>query len=248
MKNYKHKKTGDVATLVSECGYKLNQSTIGLIPKEYIENSSDWIPIEEKPWQIVAISTGKFTGITTSPIDINAFEEGYEANNWKIQSVKRVSDGEVFSVGDTLNFGDIGKEKITSIVISDAESDRGKNVLKFYNDNPSFGPWRGIEEIGKLKSFLSEDGVRIFDFDQYFSLHKCKFNIERHIRTCSSEDPEFLYFSTREAAEKYAIMNKPCLSIKDVQSIYTSANEGYRKNGNGPYYFNELEKIVKPRI
>jgi len=248
MKNYKHKKTGDVATLVSECGYKLNQSTIGLIPKEYIENSSDWIPIEEKTWQIVAISTGTFSGITTSPIDINAFEEGYEANNWKIQSIKRASDGEVFKVGETVSFGNIAKGKILLIEISDAESDKGKNVLKIHNDNPNFGPWWEIGEIGKLKSFLSEDEVRIFDFDQYFSLHKCKFNIERHIRTCSSEDPEFLYFSTREAAEKYAIMNKPCLSIRDVQSIYTSANEGYRKNGNGPCYFNELEKIVKSRI
>lgn len=47
IKTYKHKQTGDVAELVNTSGYKLNKSTIGLIPVEYIENSNDWELIVE---------------------------------------------------------------------------------------------------------------------------------------------------------------------------------------------------------
>jgi hypothetical protein len=49
MRKFKHKKTGDIAELVSNSGYKLNQSTVGLIPQEYVENSSDWEEIKETP-------------------------------------------------------------------------------------------------------------------------------------------------------------------------------------------------------
>lgn len=49
MARYKHKYSNDIAELVNSSGYKLNKSTIGLIPKEYIEKSNDWEKVEDKP-------------------------------------------------------------------------------------------------------------------------------------------------------------------------------------------------------
>jgi hypothetical protein len=44
-KKYKHITTGDIAELINDSGYKLNKNTLGLIPRQYIEYSNDWIEI-----------------------------------------------------------------------------------------------------------------------------------------------------------------------------------------------------------
>lgn len=128
MKQYKHKKTGDIAELVNTSGYKLNKSTIGLIPIEYIENSSDW------------------------------------------------------------------------------EEIRVKEVL-----------------------FVTKDGVEIGPDDYYYYINY-SFNISRH-NTIKGVDynknlPQgSLVFSTNEKAQEYVLMNKPCLSYKDVlDTLFLSQN------------------------
>lgn len=50
------------------------------------------------------------------------------------------------------------------------------------------------------------------------------------------------------SAEEFYILNRPCLSIKDVQSIYVSAREGYKKNGNEAEYFDKLKQLVKSKL
>lgn len=60
------------------------------------------------------------------------------------------------------------------------------------------------------------------------------------------DNPQYrLIFRDLEKLKEYLILNKPCLSIKDVQSIYISAKEGYKKGTNGINYFEELKKLVK---
>ena len=54
-------------------------------------------------------------------------------------------------------------------------------------------------------------------------------------------------YSTKEAAEEALIMNKACLSINDIISIYPSAAKGYRKSSSGKDYYKLLEKLVKSK-
>lgn len=58
MKKYKHKQTGSIATLVGSSGYKLDRSSLGLIPKEYVENTNDW-EIYEAPKPLFTTEDGK---------------------------------------------------------------------------------------------------------------------------------------------------------------------------------------------
>lgn len=107
IKQYKHKVTGDIAELKNQAGYSLNKSTIGLIPIEYIENSSDWEKVKQEEYEIIAFSfrneviwekeiNGKFY-----PRNHNSFFSKFKGtseswflsfldSSWQIYSVKRL--------------------------------------------------------------------------------------------------------------------------------------------------------------
>jgi hypothetical protein len=86
MKTYKHKTTGDVAEQLKNGAYKLNKKTIGLVPAEYIENSSDWEEVVNKEsykvTSIKATDAGKVVAIL---------------------GVRRLSDYEQFIVGNIVH-------------------------------------------------------------------------------------------------------------------------------------------------
>lgn len=54
---------------------------------------------------------------------------------------------------------------------------------------------------------------------------------------------EFKYFSTREAADEYIVMNKPCLSLKDLRDNWHSSEEIKSQNlaHSRQFYINDLE-------
>lgn len=98
MTKYKHKTTGDIAELNnSKAGYKLNRNTIGLIPKEYIENSNDWEKVEELEYEIIEL----ITNIHGRKSNMQGYSKGFleallkDTCNVKIHSVCRISDGEI---------------------------------------------------------------------------------------------------------------------------------------------------------
>lgn len=94
--------------------------------------------------------------------------------------------------------------------------------------------------------FQTEDGEYVYNGQRYWIVDKTTFIIEPK-RVKMLDYDKYFNFSTKEAAENWVLLNKPCLSIKDVQSIYTSAKEGWRKNGNGEFYFEKLVSIVKSK-
>ena len=128
---------------------------------------------------------------------------------WVIHSVKRLSDGEVFTISDKTNFGLISK-----IVINN-------NSLSFYFEQKSCG--YNLQTLIKWKPlFTTEDGVDIFegDYYYYFRFHSWTFDKAIANQKFHSQDKlssNSLYFSTKEKAEEYILLNKPCLSYGDVQ-------------------------------
>lgn len=109
-----------------------------------------------------------------------------------------------------------------------------------------------VENSKKLKPvlFTTADGVDIKEGDIFYQA-----NLIHGVKSWTTEYPIYFnkdimktLFSSKEKAEQYILLNKPCLSIIDIQSIYISAKEGYNKNGNGISYFEQLKTLVKSKL
>lgn len=152
---------------------------------------------------------GKFS---TKYNTIGNIGEGFFLNvkHFNINSIKRLSDGEVFSLGDKVI------ENITS------ESDEWTISEFSLKDSRCFTCGVNINCLEKVIEkpviFTTEDGVEVRKGDittavnQYNEILKeCKYKGGRI---------DWKYFSTREAAEKYIEENKPKYSLKDVERAF----------------------------
>jgi hypothetical protein len=150
-------------------------------------------------------------------------------SHYIIYSVKRLSDGEIFTVGDNTTTGII-KEFIF----------QGDCIGMVTGEHTS---WVGIKVWRKVKQplFTTEDGVDIFEGDTAIPLDPVSFKIYAKTPYTTGESTKYgiyKYFSTKQKAEEYILMSKPCLSINDVLSVgqRVIADEG------------KLKQIVKSRL
>jgi hypothetical protein len=102
-----------------------------------------------------------------------------------------------------------------------------------------------IVEEDKKPLFKTEDGVDIFEGTEIIFFHKESLGLTKTFLTkiiatknqiWDDGDDGYLRFSNMESAEEYIILNKPCLSIKDV--------EGFLIEGD----IEELKQFVKSKI
>lgn len=218
-RKFKHKQTGAIA--VQEEGYY----TIGIcsrIPRNLIENTSDWEEIKEKEWEILAFRS-KITS-NLFKLDNNGFY--VRQGNWEIgdclkltanlrdvqkeiYSVKRLSDGEIFTISDKTPNGSIVAMRICGdklIVYTGSAAPELKNVRKL-----------------KQPLFKTEDGVDIYEGDEFCFVKFTESKSNDFIWKVSKWTPAFIYephkekyFSTEKAAQEYIYRSKPCLSFLDV--------------------------------
>lgn len=192
----------------------------GLYNGEYVENQPEfWEEIIDKNYEVLSYkgalsediytfaSTGNYKDMKNNKADILSFP-----NNYNIHSIKRLSDGEVFTVGDR-----IGNNTQEGVILR----------LRVTNDNrfqfscSEKDGWCEFEGYNKIKQplFKTEDGVEIFVNDIFWYVGdtfnvcetKCLWNFSR-LKT----------FSTKEAAEEYVKMNKPEFSRKQVVELLSS--------------------------
>lgn len=140
------------------------------------------------------------------------------ANIWKIHSVKRLSDSEIFTVGDkvfseyvnyTINKISIVNDKCMVSALYDTNNPNGSRL--HYN----------LNNLKKAKQplFTTEDGVDIFEDDEVVCFDKEDWitrNEKYKFQPFDVKDKNYLFFSTKEKAEEYILMNKPCLSLLDI--------------------------------
>ena len=89
--------------------------------------------------------------------------------------------------------------------------------------------------------FTTEDGVDIFKGDKIYS--HSQFKLWEHIVEDNDIAP-IKWFSTKEAAEEYIILNKPCLSVKEIiDSVDTTLDEFI----SNVTLFNLLKELVKSK-
>lgn len=154
--------------------------------------------------------------------DITAIHWSEALNkDYKIHSIKRLSDGEVFTIGDKVCGEILNNETIHSIILKN-------NSLKF-NISETQLQFIHLNKIQHIKQplFITEDGVDIYYNENVYSVDKKTFRIE--LKNCGAAikanikpelklDEQWL-FSTKEAADEYVALNKPCLSINEVNRL-----------------------------
>lgn len=97
--------------------------------------------------------------------------------------------------------------------------------------------------------FTTEDGVNVYKDDFIWLLSLDRWHA---VKCAAPENPfygnlnQFKYFSTKEKAEEYVLMNKPCLSLKEVvdKSIYAGKRDLPTTN---PHYI-ALKDLVKEKL
>lgn len=138
---------------------------------------------------------------------------------YKIHSVKRLSDGEIFTIGDKVQ--DSLTDYLTNFKIQEIVCFNKSNKLICTTKSGTTAPLSTIRHI-KKPLFTTEDGVDIYKGDKFFTLSKNNINISSLfsvIATGHIKNNNYLDFSTKEAAEEYILMNKPCLSINDIVNL-----------------------------
>jgi len=246
MKKYRHKQTQDIVVQSCESGYYKNVNIPGgaLIPGKYIENVTDWKEVAEKDYEILSILLKRSDKHEVRKVDVNDNESYIESlikcDGISIHSLKRLSDGKIFTVGDKLTYGEIRQIQL------------GNSISTLWLDFKSFGGYCNICDMKKYKNplFTTEDGVDIFEDSNgeftYWSLKLDIWKVSNAAHICKNIIPfsseellksnNQLRFSTKEKAEEYIIMNKPLLSIEDVKDHYCLG------------YIKDLKKLVKNKM
>lgn len=246
MKTYKHKKTGETATykdgVLKSSGFCVE---IGVEP-----SSEYWEEIVEKDYEILEITfeDGKpcpyklFGGCYDSKEHFIECFLNASSCNYKIHSVKRLSDSKVFSVNNEIAY----KNKIYTIEIIYLLED---GVRFYVGQGLNFG----IKNISVFQRplFKSDDGKQIFEGDEV--IYKVTDFFDVLADYCvKSEALNYIKgrtFSTKKAAENYIKMNKPCLTYKEILNLYdeyaptipmmSSFRDGFKT---------ALTKIVKQKL
>ena len=213
MKKFKHKES-NVEAMQTDKVYSLfvNETCIGMANAGMIEDNEDWQEIPEKDYKIMRHGW--------SP------KEGYH-----ITSVKRLSDGEVFSVGDEIRL--VNNKDVSGKIESIYEED-GNIRLHIHK-----GGLRliSVQKVTRTPILTSEDGVELFEGDRAYPYNRVVDTYGGYREV--TNNPDCIYFSTREAAETYRLNNARMLSLSDIDNGAWSVGDGVRRT---------LEEIVKSRL
>lgn len=137
-----------------------------------------------------------------------------EGSEKQIISVKRLSDNEVFSVGDKIVYGN---DTISSFkIIDDA-------IIAYTSQSPN-DYYCKLSELKKAKQslFKTEDGKDVYEGDTVYIAMVADGSVSNFRMKESDrgfwEDAKM--FSTEEAAKEYIVMNKPRLSLSDIRAVF----------------------------
>lgn len=228
-----------------------NSPKLGTISSMILSDSIEsypeyWEEIKEKEYEIISFisyskiiyylqKSGKFYATGTLMEKEVSLGEIINTEGYEIYSVKRLSDGEVFTIGDKVGINRpwIIKEftfvnfRTTEDILSACDEKGGTYISQL------------VKFVGKQPLFKTEDGIDIFKGDSYYPIteefvicNKC---------TYPTGNKMFKLFSTKKAAEEYILMNKHCLSIKDVlHNVPNNAAYDFMKH--------RLQELVKQKL
>jgi hypothetical protein len=136
-----------------------------------------------------------------------------------IVKVKRLLDGEVFGIGDEVDFlGGIKAFEVRRDTVV---------VWFYYNLKDITYPLNNLVKKQKQPLFRTHDGVDIYEWGDYWFINADKnwSIMKRLAKPGHGHGANWQYFSTEQAAKEYILMNKPCLSVNDIANCYYSESD-----------------------
>ena len=237
IKKFKHKKTGHI---FEQDGSYYNRPKHECIPAWLVEDSNDWEEIIEKDYEILSYYAKNIAGKGDTYVDPtyiwkqkslgqwsrfydNQFHTGpysTEAitnhNGYGIHSIRRISDGEIFTIGDNITYNN---EKT---IIEGFNLQFNKYLIADFKKTVSNCIGCNINYIQKAKQplFTTEDGVDIFEGATFYHVDLNWYIGSGRTTTHPFQKLKgYKEFSTKEKAQEYIDLNKPKYSLNDILSV-----------------------------
>lgn len=208
--------------------------------------SKHWEEVIEKAYEILQLSllrSDKHQIVSTTTYGEDYILSLLACHGNKIHSVKRLSDGEVFTIGDKVNFN---IKCLKELPIDNIKEFELKNNIIWARSK--LHPYmNSLDNIAKVKTplFTTDDGVKIYENDKFYFVNThyiiCEI-IAKQDCVPSIHRTTSCSFQSRERAEEYILMNKPCLSIKDLEDIRKT------KSCFGDALIRYATKLVKSKL
>jgi hypothetical protein len=162
-----------------------------------------------KEWEILSVIDGVKNGIDET--GLVAAVNPSDTYSWmksgvKIHSVRRLRDNEIFTVDEVT-----GQGRVTGFQTEGnelfAECENGLRYVYLSN----------LTKTAKQPLFTTEDGKEVYKGDDVFFVRDDFSSGCAKAGVCAKwGNAMIIYFSTKEAAEEYVLMNKPLLSLNDL--------------------------------
>lgn len=212
---------GDAITYATKWkGYTNSSLSRGgdMLECQEVENNPEfWEPIVERDYKIL-----KLCFRNNPPYNIISLsQESTRArvkNGHKIHSVERLSDGEIFTVGDKMiDRGCSVERTITSFIINDD----GESI-SVHGKHEHGSCCYSFSTIHHQKPlFTTEDGVDIYKGGTYWIAFPRTKNIQKEVGAISGcgKRQDVFYYSTEEKAQEWLEDNKPKYSKDDLRRM-----------------------------
>jgi hypothetical protein len=220
-----------------ELGAIMNDCGNPILQKYFTNYPEFWQEVVDPEFEIITFNyKGELykkneQGYATETSFTHSLESHLEDGVSEIHSVKRISDGEIFTVGDRAKtITSKGSHTVTQLRIRQKCTGRdGKDGYNYDGIDRIWIDWEEgcggnwLESTEKLKQpiFLTHDGEDIFEGDivhwvKKDSLAYDSFQVMPGIKFCSDLNA---YFLTREAAQDYIKKNKILFTTEDGVGI-----------------------------
>lgn len=173
-------------------------------------------------------------------------EEILKTKRWEIHSIQRIIDGEIFTIGDRINYEE---DDIPSEVIIEEFQIHNNKIFINSHYNAAHLLNRELSNWKKSKPkplFTTQDGYKVFRGDEYYFVD-VEFRLSSNIATFEWKNKlSFVkYFKEKTNAEWYIFQNKPVLSYNDV---WKTLGQGKDIEANVCIYKNLLQQLVKSKL
>ena len=207
MRKFKHKKHGYIAKQIPTA-YMIDVGITQIYsPIEIEGDPENWEEVIEKDYEILQYLNTRSNKVFNAPKERPPLVE--------IHSVKRLSDGEVFSVGNLHQSPFVNTCKIDKIYEKDG-------VIWLDHVSGATRLDQAVKVETRTPILTSEDGVELFEGDTVYLLHEhylSKAIAPYELGETDERVNNMRYFSTRSAAEEYRTWHSYRLCYQDVMDV-----------------------------
>ncbi len=202
---------------------RLGVGEYSMYPKEAIVNNPEfWEEVKEKEYTILSFTdgnvifernyVGNYVHIGTHEAKAASLELALDA--YKIHSVRRQRDQEVFTLRDQMKALTTDSKNVTLFVEKiELIGDR----IHLWGNNYSISLMCAEKTPIRKPILITEDGKEIFEGDKYYSVIDFGLPSVEEAKYGWALPKFHKIFSTEKAAEEYIKWNKPMYSLREVE-------------------------------